>query len=195
MNKKITKDEFPERTVYDFWKAVRISLIVLFSSSTFLFLIIPSLILSIFSNQNIDIKNYLDNEIIKILLMIVFFSTPIVLSIISYITYIQGVKLKNGYFSWPASDVENSFIDLITLKRLRGIFYRERIPVHEIEYVTNDFGWSGVNENRKRIYNLNIAGAFGSRNIRFNSKQKRDEARNILRSFSKTVIAADIAFN
>ena len=62
-------------------------------------------------------------------------------------------------------------------------------------YITNDFGYSGKSGSKQKIYGLNISGAFGSRNIRFYSKQKRDEARNILRNFSKTRIEADIAFN
>lgn len=84
---------------------------------------------------------------------------------------------------------------MITLKRIRGFFYRENVNAHEIEYVTNDFGYSGKSGSKQKIYGLNISGAFGSRNIRFYSKQKRDEARNILRNFSKTRIEADIAFN
>lgn len=191
MKKKITKEEFPERTVRDFWKAVKISLTVLFSVSIFTFLIIPALIINITANQHINVEN----ETINGSIIYIMFSIPVILSTISYITYIRGVKLRNGYFSWPASDVENSFFDLITLKRIRGVFYREKVPVDDIEYVTNDFGLHGEKGNRKRIYNLNISGTFGSRNIRFDSKQKRDEARNILRSFSKTVMAADIAFN
>ncbi len=112
-----------------------------------------------------------------------------------YIVYIQVVALIFDTFSWPASDVENGFLDLITLKRIRGFFYRENVNTHEIEYVTNDFGYSGKAGAKQKIYGLNITGAFGSRNIRFYAKQKRDEARNILRNFSKTRIEADIAFN
>lgn len=69
------------------------------------------------------------------------------------------------------------------------------LTTHEIEYVTNDFEYFGKSGSKQKIYGLNISGAFGSRNIRFYSKQKRDEARNILRNFSKTRIEADIAFN
>lgn len=186
LNKKMTIDEFPERTVRDFWKAIKVSSVVLFSSFMFFSLVVPGLLTYVTKDK---IEQNLGG------VMFIIYGVPIILSIISYITYIRGVKLKDGYFSWPASDVENNFLDLITLKRLRGVFYREKIPVKEIEYVTNDFGWNGDKGSSKRIFNLNIAGAFGSRNIRFNSKQKRDEARNILRSFSKTVMSADIAFN
>jgi hypothetical protein len=175
-----------KRVVRDFWHALKVSFYTGLISFVGLYVVV------IKGNEEKLFVNPFENE--ETLFMIIFIISSF-LMIWVYFVYIQGVALKNEKFSWPASDVENSFLDLITLKRLRGLFYRESVNALDIEYVTNDFGYKGEEGSKKRIYSLNISGSFGSRNIRFNSKQKRDEARNILKSFSKTKIEADIAFN
>jgi hypothetical protein len=173
------------RTVRDFWKATKVSFM---AATTTLVIIIGISII------NVEYKIYkVDITLEQLLYVTSFLSISVLIWV--YMVYIKGVSLKNDIFSWPASDVENGFLDLITLKRLRGFFYREKINAKQIEYVTNDFGYKGLGNKKTKYYGLNIAGDFGSRTIRFNSKQKRDEARNILRTFSKTRMESDIAFN
>ena len=177
--------ENEKRVVKDFWHAVNVSFTVCFIN----FIILSGILFYVGENKLLVLPF---NLMIQTLFVAVI---SILLMIRTYTVYIQGISLIGDEFSWPASDVENSFLDLITLKRLRGFFYREKINAIGIEYVTNDFGYTGEKGAKRRVYSLNISGNFGSRNIRFNSKQKRDEARNILKSFSKTRIEADIAFN
>lgn len=173
------------RIVRDFWKALKVSTII---TLTTLGLIIGFLIVNN-EHHYIDI-NTTPNQLLNFLIFI-----SLIVFIRVYVVYIKGVSLIDGIFSWPASDVENSFIDLFTLKRIRGFFYRESVNAIQIEYVTNDFGYQNIGNKKTKVYGLNISGDFGSRTIRFNSKQKRDEARNVLKNFSKTRMEADIAFN
>lgn len=175
-----------KRVVRDFWHALKVSVLTGIISFVSLFLLV-----TVGLEEKLFVNPFENEEILFLIVFIV----PFLLMFRVYFVYIQGVALKNEKFSWPASDVENSLLDLITLKRLRGFFYRESVNALDIEYVTNDFGYKGEKGSKQKIYGLNISGSFGSRNIRFYSKQKRDEARNILRSFSKTKIEADIAFN
>lgn len=180
------KTQATNRVVRDFWHALKVSFLTGLISFICLFTIVI-----VGKEEKLFVNPFEKEETLFLLLFIGCF----LLMIRVYYVYIQGVALKDEKFSWPASDVENSFFDLITLKRLRGLFYRESINAFDIEYVTNDFGYTGQKGFKQKIYGLNISGSFGSRNIRFYSKQKRDEARNILRSFCKTKIEADIAFN
>lgn len=179
------EDENINRSVRDFWKAAKISILSGVSSFIILF---GFLILS-FEYKLLDRNINLEQILLGML------TISLIILVWVYIVYIKGVSLNDDTFSWPASDVENSFIDVLTLKRIRGFFYREQINANQIEYVTNDFGYKGFGNKKTKYYGLNIAGDFGSRTIRFNSKQKRDEARNILMVFSKTKMEADIAFN
>ncbi len=96
------------------------------------------------------------------------------------------VDLEDGTFSFPASDVENSVMDIVTLKRLRNLLHRETLNLDELEALNNETKrWTTKSKDSKgRVvthkhvaYLLNISGDFGSRQFQFSSKQKRDECR------------------
>lgn len=178
-------ETYLNRSVKDIWKAIQISLYTV-GVGFCCFYVVSILILSVLDIGSNHIVDYFING--SILLSVLF-------GVVVFKVYEKGVSLTNDTFSWPASDVENSLMDIFTLKRVRGLFYRESINATQIEYVTNDFGWKGFAGTKKKEYGLNISGDFGSRTIRFNSKQKRDEARNMLKRFSKSKIESDIAFN
>lgn len=104
------------------------------------------------------------------------------------------VNLEDRTFSFPASDVENKVIDIITLKRFRDLAKRETLKLIEVEALTNEIKrWStkskdsnGKQTTKRHVkFLLNISGDFGSRQLEFNSKQKRDECRTMLNSARK----------
>ena len=110
------------------------------------------------------------------------------LTIKVYSTYAKGyvADIANNEFSFPASDVENSLVDIITLKQLRNMINRETIALSDIRALNNEKGrGQKYNPTTKRnvgfdIWKLNISGEFGSRQFVFHSKQKRDECRSMI---------------
>lgn len=90
-----------------------------------------------------------------------------------WFTYHDGIAIDvaNDCLSFPASDVESSLLEIITLRRFLNHGKTERLPLSAIE--------AAMNETRvpKGIYAINLSGSFGSRQLAFNSKQKRDEFR------------------
>lgn len=90
-----------------------------------------------------------------------------------WLTYHEGIVIDAGKseISYPASDVETGLIAILTLKRFFGHGRRERLRLSSIEGVMNE------TRTRRGHYAVNIAGSFGSRQLVFDSKQKRDEFR------------------
>lgn len=88
-------------------------------------------------------------------------------------TYYEGIVInaEKSELSFPATDVENSLIDIITLKRFFDHGRREVLRLASIETIMNE------TRTRRGHYAVNIAGSFGSRQFIFDSKQKRDEFR------------------
>jgi hypothetical protein len=111
-----------------------------------------------------------------------------------FINYNKGIVVSSeeNMISLPATDVENSIIDIITLRKFRNYAKRIEIPISEIDkawldrkrktvsYIDNSGKKSKVKKKTITIYTINIAGAFGSQNIEFSSRQKRDEFRSAL---------------
>lgn len=99
------------------------------------------------------------------------------------------VDIDNNEFTFPASDVENNIIEIITLKKLRNMMRRHSIKITEIRALNNEKGrrQSRVNFDAKRktppmkdLWLLNVSGEFGSQQFEFDSKQKRDECRSMI---------------
>lgn len=94
------------------------------------------------------------------------------------------VNLTQKTFSFPASDVENSIWEILTMKSLRNLMHRETLKLEDIEALNNETKYPKKNEDTnikgKKVYAVNVSGRFGSRQMVFNSKQKRDEFRALL---------------
>jgi len=113
-------------------------------------------------------------------------------------SYSAGIvaDMNNNIFSFPASDVENSLQDILTLKPLFNLAKRNSYPLSEINALTNESRrWKtksknsqGRSETKEHVmWLLNISGEFGSQQLEFTSKQKRDECRAMLNSASKKI--------
>lgn len=113
-------------------------------------------------------------------------------------SYSEGIvaDIENNIFSFPASDVENSIQDILTLRPLFNLAKRNEYPLSEINALTNETKrWTtksknsnGRSESKEHVkWLLNISGEFGSQQLEFTSKQKRDECRAMLNSASKKI--------
>lgn len=92
------------------------------------------------------------------------------------------IDLSSKTITWPASDVEDSFIDILTGKRYINHLHRETVVLSEITDLRNDTDL--YTDRRSR---LNLSGRFGSRQLEVSSKQKRDECRTRILEAVRTV--------
>lgn len=96
-------------------------------------------------------------------------------ALVIFINYCRGVVITADSVSFPASDVENSILALLLGKSLWGHLFRERLRLTELETIN----WDASGD----YWSLNLSGAFGSRQLDFSSKQKRDECWNALQRY------------
>lgn len=87
---------------------------------------------------------------------------------------------QQGTISFSADDLENSLHDILSLRRFFDHARRINIALHDIERLDNDTFSSGQGQFRKRRFALNLSGDFGSYQLMFSHKQKRDECRTLL---------------
>lgn len=87
---------------------------------------------------------------------------------------------KRGTLSFSADDLENSLHDILSFRRFFDHARRIDVALHDIERLDNDTFRSGRGPFRKRRFGLNLSGDFGSYQLMFSHKQKRDECRALL---------------
>jgi hypothetical protein len=108
-------------------------------------------------------------------------------------------------FTFPRSDMENSILAIITLQPYWNLMRKKEVPLSDIENIYLDTKRWSTNEDVARgsnakggtkfkkvskkhvLYRLNVTGAFGSANLPFLNRQKRDEVRNALEQTIKKV--------
>lgn len=147
-----------------------------------------------------------DSEPMDDVMVGVYFASAI---LISFIVFIQSIIIylanhkyvvdtDSGMFTFPRSDMENSFLAIIFLFPYWNLMRRRTVKCSDVEnFYLDTQRWSedtqvsdGTTSNSvskfktKKIkhvrYTLNIVGAFGSANLTFLSRQKRDEVRNAI---------------
>lgn len=151
-----------------------------------------------------DIKKMiLENEnffmIAKVLSLAVFIQ-----SIIIYFANRKYViDLEEGRVTFPKSDIENSILDIFLLIPYWNLMQTKTVQCNEVENIyidtkrwstkhkvytgTTKTGKSKFRTETKRHvkYTINIAGKFGSANLQFLDRQKRDEVRNAIQQCAK----------
>ena len=105
------------------------------------------------------------------------------------------IDLSEGTLSFAAEDIENTFWEIITLKQFFNHWQRISIPLNEILRIDNDTLKLGKGKNTVKHYGLNISGTFGSQQIVFTKKQKRDECRALLAHVFKKILNGNIKFD
>lgn len=128
------------------------------------------------------------------------FVPVVIFCIRTFRSYAMGVVIDstNNELSFPASDVELSVFEIITLKKFRNLQHRSSVPLNEVEGLTNDIKrWESMITKIKNVrYLLNVSGTFGSQQFEFSSKQKRDECRSAInagiREVGEVVSSSDV---
>lgn len=84
---------------------------------------------------------------------------------------------KEGFVTFPRTDVENSIFQIIILLPYWNLMRTRTVHISEVEnvYLTGT-----------RTNHLDVAGTFGSCRFEFSNKQKRNEVRNALTRAAKT---------
>lgn len=160
---------------------------------------------------NADIKNMiLKNEnfimILQALSLVIFIQ-----SIIIYFTNRKYViDLEEGIVTFPKSDIENSILEIFLLIPYWNLMQTKTVKCNEVENIyidtkrwstkhkvytgTTTTGKSKFRTETKRHvrYTINIAGKFGSANLQFLDRQKRDEVRNAIQQCVKECTGKNI---
>jgi len=130
--------------------------------------------------------------------------TPVIL-IQSVFIYLANrryiVDLNTGMVTFPRSDMENSILAIILLFPYWNLMRTLTIHASDIENLYLDTKrWSTKSKNSKGKtkskrhvrYTINIAGTFGSANLQFLNRQKRDEVRNAIQQCVKQISGKNI---
>jgi len=113
------------------------------------------------------------------------------------------IDLETGMITFPRSDIENSILAIILIAPYWNLMRTITIHASEVEnlyldtkrwsetsQVSNGNTASGKPKTRSKTtkhvrYNINLAGTFGSANLDFLERQKRDEVRNAIQQCIK----------
>lgn len=114
----------------------------------------------------------------KLLLWI--FGGVFVMAIIQYLrNSFYRIDMETGNVTFPRTDMENSFLDIILLVPFWNLLRSKTIHASEIEGLYLDSNRFGQ-EMADGIFNISIVGTFGSAKLEFVDRQKRDEVRNAI---------------
>lgn len=138
-------------------------------------------------------------QVLPMILVLIFIQSVIIYRA----NHLYKVDQVNQTFAFPASDLENSILAIILLQPYWNLMRRKTVLLAEIENLYLDTQrWSTKQQvvtgttakgktkfkqsTKKHVrYCINVAGTFGSANLDFLSRQKRDEVRNALQQSVK----------
>ena len=170
------------RIVRDFWHGSKI-----FGATCVYGFIILVLFLSAMQNRT-------SSRLGEYIFLTIMLLTPI-LAIIGFIINYTPLKVKNGMVYIPASDQIRTFLDLITINPITGLYRRRSYSVNDIENVAN--GYTKVKQGQKRSWDVVITGVKNgksfSQRINCHNKQVRDEVRNVLKHTISGRVNSDFA--
>lgn len=184
--------------INDVWMALRLASKNFFILIT-IFIITYMILISFFENNKMnEYKDWLQIVISFLTVLIFIQSIFIYFANRKYI-----VDLNTGMVTFPRSDIENSIVAIILLLPYWNLLRTITIKATEIENIYIDTRrWttkykvssgttsSGKSKYRTETinhirYTLNIVGTFGSANLQFLDRQKRDEVRNAIEQCTK----------
>ena len=118
------------------------------------------------------------------------------------------IDLETGHITFPRSDVENSLLAIIVLAPYWNRMRTKTIHASEVENIYIDskkwstkskmpYGFTAKGKPKYKTiqnirYNVNIVGTFGSANLVFQERQKRDEVRNAIQQCVKKISGKNI---
>lgn len=137
----------------------------------------------------------ISNQIFLFSTIIIIFVSSIILSIIGFIVNYKPLMVENDQVIIPAADQIRTFLDLITLNPITGLYRKRHYNVNDIENVAN--GYTRVNRGKEREWNVVITGFKDHQNfsqrVDCSNKQVRDEIRNVLIQTIKGKVNSDFA--
>ena len=169
--------------IRDTWMALRIAAKT-FIISILIVWAIPFLVVSAASEEELQYFSYDGAILIKVLQ-----SLTVILLMQSFRIYAVNSKysidMVSGKVRMPSTDLENSLLDIVLFKPYWNLMRSTQINASDIENIYLDTKrWSTKTKStkwKKHVrYNINLAGRFGSANLQFINRQKRDEVRNAL---------------
>jgi hypothetical protein len=170
------------RVVKDFWHGLK----VFGATCAYGFILLALFLFVMKDNTSSRIGEYI---FFTILLL-----TPM-LAIVGFIINYIPLKVKNGIVYIPASDQIRTFLDLITINPITGLYRRRSYSVNDIENVAN--GYTKVKQGQERSWNVVITGVKDaksfSQRINCHNKQVRDEVRNVLKHTISGRVNSDFA--
>lgn len=122
------------------------------------------------------------------------------------------IDLESGLITFPRTDMENSILEIILFYPYWNLMRTKTIHASEIENLYLDTQRSTTSStvsngrtakgkekfksvtNKHVKYTINIVGTFGSANLEFLSRQKRDEVRNAIQQCVKQYTDKNIDF-
>lgn len=179
--------------INDIWMALKIA-----SKNFFILMIILGVVFTVSINV-LETNGY---SSYKDLLKIIAICMGILIFIQSVVIYFANrryiIDLNTGLVTFPRSDIENSIIAIIFLFPYWNLMRTLTVSANQIENIyidtkrwttshqkTSGYSANGKprykNETTRHVrYTINITGTFGSANLQFLDRQKRDEVRNAI---------------
>lgn len=164
----------------DVWMALKLSLKNFFNWMIVLW--IGLFVFGLVFNE-INISNNIINYMfyVSLVMTIIIFIQSI---FIYYANKRYVINLTNGLITFPRSDIENSLLSILLLYPYWNLMRTKTIHSSEIENLYLDT--KKLNNSKNHIkYTINITGKFGSANLQFLDRQKRDEVRNAIQQSVK----------
>jgi hypothetical protein len=132
-----------------------------------------------------------------------FFYTKWILNALVVLLAVKGfmvnyipLSVKNGIISIPANDQIRSFLDLIIVNPLTGLYRRRTYNANDINNVAN--GYTNTDKNKGRSWNVVITGIQNgktfSQRLDVSNKQVRDEVRNVLKKTISGKVSSELSY-
>lgn len=152
-------------------------------------LVFVILLLAVTAEEEINVSDTTGYIIVSII------PISLILGIIGFITNYVPLKVVGDTVSIPAADQIRTFVDLITINPITGLYRRREYSVNDIENVAN--GYTKIKRGKEREWNVVISGIKNgksfSQRIDCSNKQARDEIRNVLKQTIKGRVNSDFA--
>lgn len=159
--------------IKDVWMAIKLAF------GNFFGIFVFYIIIAIFFNET-------GIDLLMLTYLPIFLILVLIQSIIIYFANRKYVvDMESGLITFPRSDIENSILAILILQPYWNLMRTKTIHSKDVDNMYLDTQRNTVKTSNKKTkkeirYNLNIVGKFGSANLQFLSRQKRDEVRNAI---------------
>ncbi len=143
------------------------------------------------------VKNLTNDTLIFTIILCISLFFIVILSILGFMVNYTPLSVKKGILIIPASDQIRTFLDLITINPITGLYRRRKYNVNDIQNVANGYTRPGRGQKNKS-WNVVITGVKNqksfSQRIDVSNKQVRDEVRNVLKQTISGKVNAEFSY-